>query len=558
MALEWRAREESSPKKLVASPWDDEAPLAGVTSQASCPTSRPKCSKKSSSLVTPKKGDSKFGSATADNSTPNGQLRSFTDLPATLLSEILQCLDADELGLVSCVSPLLNSIASDHCGWKGFYCERWGSPPGVDVPAGPGFRDQRFWKELFVEREFRSKSFMGRFSIDVLHGHTEAVRAVFLLQTAKLIFTGGYDSVIRMWDMEEGLSVAVSRPLGCTIRAIAADSELLVAGGTDAFLQCWRAIKGHPHLFDVAGFSVNQNPSFRLWGHEGPVTCLALDSIRIYSGSWDMSVRVWDRAHCKCLKILRHEDWVWSLAPRHGTVASTAGRDAYVWDTDSGCLRTVIHNSHVGNAYSLTRSRLGDLLFTGGEDGAIHMFEIGRNCNVEDVKPSATWVPHTGAVHSLSFEFPWVVSSSSDGRVALIDVRKLLKSGRSQSPRQHSKTRFSASDAVEAPRRMLHGFGCNLFSVDIGADRIVCGGEEGIVRIWNFSQALEIAKRVEALRSVRLENRLRRRKAHIKMGGNGARSDQCSVAAKRNQLNGEHTGIWHGKRNMSSCGKLKA
>ncbi|CAL9768901.1 unnamed protein product [Musa acuminata subsp. burmannicoides] len=565
MALECRGIEESLPEKFAASTWDEEVLWAGVPSQVLCVSSKPICSKKpysksitrkSVSSVPLKKGDSKSERTTADEAGPNGQPLSFTDLPATVVSEILQCLDAKDLGIMSCVSTLLNSLASDHYGWKDFYCDRWGPPRGLNPPAGPGFPNHKSWKELFVEREFRSKSFMGRYSMEDLHGHTEAVRAVFLLQSAKLIFTGGYDAVIRMWDMEEGLSVAVSRPLGCTIRAITADSELLIAGGTDAFLQCWRAIEGHPHLFDIAGVSVNHNCNFRLWGHEGPVTCLALDSTRIYSGSWDMSVRIWDRTHSKCLRTLRHGDWVWSLVPRGGTVASTAGRDAYIWDIDTGCLMTVIHNAHEGNAYSLTRSHLGDLLFTGGEDGMIHMYQVSHDCDAEDIKPVATWIPHTGPVHSLAFEFPWVVSSSSDGRIALINVRKLLKSGQSCTSSQQSQVRHSTPDAVEPPQRMLHGFGCNLFSVDIGADRIICGGEEGIIRIWNFSQALEVAKRAQALRSVRLENRMRRRKAQIEMCSNGACADQCSVAARRNQLNGERSGVWHSKRGMS--GKLKA
>ena len=42
---------------------------------------------------------------------------------------------------------------------------------------GPGNSDERSWKELFVQREFHSKTFMGRFSIDTLYGHTEAIRA---------------------------------------------------------------------------------------------------------------------------------------------------------------------------------------------------------------------------------------------------------------------------------------------------------------------------------------------------------------------------------------------
>ncbi|KAK9279118.1 hypothetical protein L1049_012793 [Liquidambar formosana] len=169
--------------------------------------------------------------------------RSITDLPPALISEILNCLDPKELGIVSCVSSTLYRLASEHHVWKEFYCERWGLPV-VPMPQSSAYPDEKSWRELFVEREFRSKTFMGRFSVDVLYGHTEAVRTVFLLASAKLIFTSGYDSIVRTWDMEDGLSIASSRPLGCTIRAVAADTKLLIAGGTDGFIHCWKAVEG--------------------------------------------------------------------------------------------------------------------------------------------------------------------------------------------------------------------------------------------------------------------------------------------------------------------------
>lgn len=483
-------------------------------------------------------------SGTAVDDPSSGGRRSITDLPPALVSEILCHLNAKDLGVVSCVSTLLYSLASDHRGWKEFYCGRWGLPLG-SPPISSSSPEEKTWKELFVEREFRSNSYMGRFSMEVLRGHTEAVRSVFLLPAAKLIFTGGYDSVVRIWDMEDGLAIASSRSLGCTIRAVAADTQLLVAGGTGTFLHCWRAVEGHPHLFDITGSSAAPGHEFRLWGHEGPVTCIALDAARIFSGSWDMSVRIWDRARRKCSMVLRHGDWVWSLVPRRSTVATTAGGDAYVWDIEDGSQLAVINNAHVGNAYALARTHSEDLLFTGGEDGAVRLFELARGGNGGTAKPIATWVPHTAAVQSLAFEFPWLVSCSSDGRLALIDVRKLLESGR----------RRSLPAAVEPPQRMLHGFGCNIFSVTIGADRVCCGGEEGVIRMWNFSQALEMEKRVRALRGIRLENRMRRRKVQVDWSGRSGSSEQCSVAAaKRNQMSGDR--VWHSKRGVG--GKLKA
>lgn len=499
----------------------------------------------------PRVNDPKEDGETGNDATASEcSVMCFTDLPSALVCEVLARLDPKGLGVVSCVSTVLQTLATDHQGWKKFYCERWGLP---NAPIGPlvpgGTPDGRSWKALFVDREFQSRSFMGRFSVDVLRGHNEDVRTVYLLASANLIFTGGHDSVVRMWNMEEGLLIDESRPFGCTIRAIAADSRLLVTGGSKAFIQCWRAIEGASHLFHISGNGTNQNSEFRLWGHEGPVTCLSLDSTRIYSGSWDMTVRVWDRAEMKCVQKFMHADWVLALAPHGNTVASTAGRDAYVWDIGSGELTTIISNAHVGNAYSVARTHLAGVLFTGGEDGAIRLFDVSEISDDENIKPAATWLPHSGPVHSLAFEYPWLVSASSDGRIALIDLRKIL------TPLNSSKRRFRVKpfdpSTVEPPQRMLHGFGCYLFSVGIGADRIICGGEDGSVRVWNFSEALEIEKKAQALRSLRQENRMRRRKAQVEMNANGRRVDHCSVAMKRNPLKGDKSVTWQIKRPIS-------
>ncbi|KAL6518698.1 hypothetical protein OROHE_017748 [Orobanche hederae] len=471
--------------------------------------------------------------------------RSFTDLPPALISEILNLLDPKELGIVSCVNTSLYRLGSEHHVWKEFYNERWGHPLS-SLNIGPV--NEKSWKELYVEREFRSKTFMGRYSIDTLYGHTEAIRTIFVLVSKKLVFTSGYDQVIRMWDMEEGLLIASSRPLGCTVRAVAADSRLLVAGGTDGFVHGWYAEDKNPLLFDL-GSPQNQNTEFRLWEHAGPITCLALDFSRIYSGSWDMTVRVWDRVSLKCLKVLMHNDWVWSLVPHDTTIGSAAGSSVHIWETQSGNQLAVVNSVHVGNAYSLARSHTGKLLFTGGEDGSIHMFEITRNfkCNMRKI---ATWIPHSAAVYSLAFEFPWLVSASSDGKISLIDIRELLKA-RKQNFSTENKGNYLCQKSVGPPQRMLHGFGCNLFSVGIGSDRIFCGGEEGVVRIWNFSQALDIEQRVRALRGKRIENRMRRRKVQLGTGaGKGGLDERCSVSASDKNA-------WDGKRRERSA-KVKA
>jgi WD40 repeat protein len=478
--------------------------------------------------------------------------RTFIDLPSVIISEILNFLDPKELGVVSCVSTSLYRLTSELHVWKEHYCERW----GIHIPKAPHIlSDEKSWKKLFVEREYQSKTFLGHYRIDGLYGHTEAVRTVFLLSSRKLIFTSGYDSIVRSWDMEEGLSISSSKPLGCTIRAVAADTKLLIAGGTDGFIQGWKAEEGNPNLFDLSNTNnINNNNEFRLWEHVGPITCLALDHSRIYSGSWDMTVRVWDRNTLECSKILLHDDWVWSLVPHDTTIVSTSGSDIYVWDVNSGTTIAVVYKAHKGNTYSLARSHTGNLIFTGGEDGVIHMFEITDRI-LGKIKWVSTWMPHTGPVYSLAFEFPWLVSASSDGRLSLIDVRKLLKARSGKSLFVHNRDLLIDPNKVEPPQRFLHGSGPNLFSVDIGMDRIVCGGEEDVVRVWNFSEALEFERRRTAAKSIRLENRMRRQKIQTDLSGGGGRSGgkfpSAMAAVKLTQINGKKNDVWN-KREVSS------
>lgn len=494
---------------------------------------------------------------------------SFLELPPVLISEILNHLNARELGIVSCVCVLFRRIASDSNGWKEFYCERWGLPAPQKPSETCALSPEKSWRELYLEREARSKAFLGRFKIDVFHGHTEPIRSVCLLAFANLIFTAGYDTVIRMWNMEEGFLIDQSRPLRSTIRAIAADTEMLVVGGTEAFVRGWRAIPELPHLFDISGIT-GQSTEFCLRGHIGPVTCLGLDSTRIYSGSWDMSIRVWDRASLRRLKILRHLDWVWSLVVRGPHLMSSAGSDIYTWDIETGQQLRVRLNVHVGNAYSLECSRSGHLLFTGGEDGAIHMFEdrsprrhishSGGDVIVND-KPVASWVPHSCPVYSLAFEDPWLVSASGDGKLAMMDVRKLLKlssnvkSKKVVNRHQWKNPTIGTMQNVEPPQRLLHGFYQNLYSVDIGAERIVCGGEEGVLWMWDFTQALEIERRVQASRNIRLENRSRRKKTNAENDNKAKQVDPYSIVAKSCERHGGGNRIW---QRRDESGKVQA
>lgn len=73
-------------------------------------------------------------------------------------------------------------------------------------------------------------------------------------------------------------------------------------------MRVWRSEPGRAK-FDL------RTPN-KLAQHTGPVSSVALCASNIFSGSWDYSVRIWDRDTLACRALLSFPDWVDCLAPR--------------------------------------------------------------------------------------------------------------------------------------------------------------------------------------------------------------------------------------------------
>ncbi|KAJ9518263.1 hypothetical protein QJQ45_010258 [Haematococcus lacustris] len=83
------------------------------------------------------------------------------------------------------------------------------------------------------------RSWGGRYQQDHLHGHRCAVRAVKLLPSHNLLATGSLDKTVRLWDLQAGRPLAVSRPHGGTVRCLALDSFALASGCSDHIVRVW-------------------------------------------------------------------------------------------------------------------------------------------------------------------------------------------------------------------------------------------------------------------------------------------------------------------------------
>jgi WD40 repeat protein len=124
-------------------------------------------------------------------------------------------------------------------------------------------------------------------------GHRGPVYALCVTPDARLGFTGGWDNVLRMWDMSSGRCIRTlpGHSGGVTNIVATPDSRWIVSGSFDHSIRVW----------DVKTGETVQT----LHGHGNWITslCLTPDGRRLVSGSRDRTVRVWDLPSGRCLAV---------------------------------------------------------------------------------------------------------------------------------------------------------------------------------------------------------------------------------------------------------------
>src|SRR5262249_55466825 len=108
----------------------------------------------------------------------------------------------------------------------------------------------------------------------------------------KVLFTGGPDGIIRLWDPENGQSLGTFRGDNDEIRSLVFNpaGDQLASASNDYTIRLWQ--------FDV----VVQSREFP--GHEGPAWTAAFhpDGQRVVSASADRTVKIWEFGTGKVLK----------------------------------------------------------------------------------------------------------------------------------------------------------------------------------------------------------------------------------------------------------------
>ncbi|KAL7695711.1 hypothetical protein NQL31_003224 [Lotmaria passim] len=319
----------------------------------------------------------------------------------------------------------------------------------------------------------------------VLVGHQGWVWTTAVEPGNKWFATGGFDAIIKVWDLETGVLKMNLTGHKEAVRSIALSkvSPYMFSGSDDHSIKCW---------------DLERNEVVReFFGHKSSVHCVAAHPTLdvVVSGGRDRTVRVFDlRTRAVVRTMTGHTDSVMSLVvQQEEPQVISGGSDGfiYLWDLAAGKPVTRL-TRHKKPVRGLTVTPSGSSLVSCGAD-EIRVWDLPSGNFVTN---ASTRVVGVGAAEEEAEEFSYrwsccamsphnvLALGSQDGELAFYDWSRPQPrrvAGRHYAPYQWTKTK-------SLPGTLNGEGGINGMTFDVSGTRLITVESDKSVKMWRLRE----------------------------------------------------------------------
>ena len=313
--------------------------------------------------------------------------------------------------------------------------------------------------------------------------HTQQIRAIEFFPSGDRILSGGYDKLVKCWDVKTGEELYRCEGHDTWVQglAISSDGKWFLSGSDD--IRKWDAKTGKLLKNFVAPF---------MWG----ITSIELspDNSKLASVAYDGTLRIWDVGTGRELyRFGGQVGWLWDVAfaPDGQNVLCTSGghsgdmKAKYTvldyalrrWKIPSGVTAPLTFPGSVGEISALAVAPSGDSVLSVGGSNVILW-------NLASGQPQRLFKTDADVARMTS------VATSPDGRLAIT----AMSGG--------SAVIWDVASGQELRRLSRHrGMTAALFTPD--SKRVITAGSDDSIRIWDAATAKTINKLTTSPKGIR-------------------------------------------------------
>ena len=208
-----------------------------------------------------------------------------------------------------------------------------------------------------------------------LIGHSDKIASIVVDAAKSTIVSGSRDKTVRTWDLRTGRTrVVMKGHLGAVQSVVGDGVQGVISAGSDSTVRVWdadgkceRTMRGHDAKVNAVELPT-ATPTAVAFGAQGMG--------RVASGSSDETVRVWNCATGRCLRILRgHRAPVTCLGwPTSGRLVSGAADGRIkLWDLRSG----LCERNYIGHTRPVTCLECHPAaIISGSTDGSVRIWKV--------------------------------------------------------------------------------------------------------------------------------------------------------------------------------------